>query len=207
MGTGELDGNGFRCRKGRNNPPCSADAVAHLIQVNERARLQAGHVCVQPLDGVLGCQRRGPSLPLPDGLERAQVGTITTSEQCLLFRCRGNRHSGGMPRHAALTRRYADLGDDEPVGSFRGGMRWGRTPFSNATLPWVTLWIYPTGVELGCTFRWWLTPFVPGWLARYEELAAVQSVGRLDPDGSESAKAPFEARGIRARGRMSLRPS
>lgn len=53
------------------------------------------------------------------------------------------------------------------------------------------------GVELGCTFRWWLTPFVPGWLARYDELAAIQSVGRTDPDGSESAKAPFQARGVR----------
>ena len=109
-------------------------------------------------------------------------------------------HAATMPRHAAFTRRSADLGDDQSVGSFRGGMRWGRTPFSNATLPWATLWIYPTGVELGSTSRWWLTPSVAGWLARYEELAAIQSVGRPDPDGSEVPR-PRSRRGASGSGR------
>jgi S-methylmethionine-dependent homocysteine/selenocysteine methylase len=32
---------------------CSADAVAHPIRVNQRARVQAEHDCVQPLDLLL----------------------------------------------------------------------------------------------------------------------------------------------------------
>ncbi len=75
-------------------------------------------------------------------------------------------------------------------------MRHGRTGIGNWSYPLIMLWIYSTGVELGSTYRW-LSPSVPVWLARYEELAVVHAVGRPDPDGSDSAKGPIQARGVR----------
>lgn len=93
-------------------------------------------------------------------------------------------------------RRDADLGDEVPLCTFRGGMRYGATGIANWTHPLVTLVVYPSGVELRSTSRW-LQVLVPVWRARYEELSVVQSVGRADPDGTHSARAPVQARGIR----------
>lgn len=75
-------------------------------------------------------------------------------------------------------------------------MRYGLTGVASWSHPLVTLAVYPTGVELHSTFSW-LRFLVPVWRARYDELAVVQSVGRGDPDRSDSAKAPAQARGVR----------
>jgi hypothetical protein len=93
-------------------------------------------------------------------------------------------------------RRDADLDGGASLHTFRGGMRYGSTGIANWTHPLVTLAVYPAGVELRSTFRW-LQVLVPVWRARYEELSVVQSVGRADPDGSDSARAPVQARGVR----------
>lgn len=104
----------------------------------------------------------------------------------------------GDPRfwRVPVIRRDAALGDAAPLHTFRGGVRSGRTGIGNIGYPFVTLAIYRSGIELRSTYSW-LRALVPLWRARYEDLSVVESVGRPDRDGSESAKAPIQARGVR----------
>jgi hypothetical protein len=105
------------------------------------------------------------------------------------------RHPGEMQRVAAMTRRYAGLGDVQPTSSFRGGMRCGRPGLANWTSPLVTLWIYPTGGELGPRTDGCPRRFRTGWPALRNSPSSKRTV-EPDPDGSDSASAPVQARGV-----------
>jgi hypothetical protein len=95
-----------------------------------------------------------------------------------------------------MIRRDAVIDEGAPLHRFRGRMMYGRKGFRSTTYLFVTLVVYGSGIELRSTYSW-LSRIVPIWRARYEELSVVQSVGRPDPDGGESAKAPLQARGVR----------
>jgi hypothetical protein len=110
--------------------------------------------------------------------------------------CRANCARDPPFQRVSLIRRDAALDDGVPFHTFRGGVRSGRTGIGNVGYPFVTLAIYRSGIELRSTYSW-LRALVPVWRAQYEDLSIVESVGRPDPDGSESAKAPIQARGIR----------
>jgi hypothetical protein len=86
----------------------------------------------------------------------------------------------------------SSLEESTPLQTFRGGFRHG---ISQATPPLITLAIYESGIELRSTFRW-LSIFPP-WRARYEDLSVIEAVGRPDADGTDSARAPAQVRGIR----------
>ena len=103
-----------------------------------------------------------------------------------------------MPR--VPIRRDADLGSGQPLTSFRGGMRHGVTGLGNFTYPFATLDIHPTGIEIRATYRW-MRPLFKVWRARYDEIAAVQSIGYDDSDPENTlpitAGRGFPIRGVR----------
>jgi len=94
-----------------------------------------------------------------------------------------------------MLRADSSLDESTPIQTFRGGIRHGRTGIVNITYPLITLAVFPSGIELRSTFR--CLPIFPAWRARYEDLSVIEAVGRPDADGTDSARAPIQARGIR----------
>jgi hypothetical protein len=72
----------------------------------------------------------------------------------------------------------------EPLQTFIGGMRvplWGRNVLGgwNVTFPFVRLTLFSEGLRVSASVPF-LSPLVPKWEARYEELVEIAAVGKID---------------------------
>jgi len=86
-------------------------------------------------------------------------------------------------KNPLFVRRDANLGDDDLVASFVGGMRYGSMGGVNWGYPMITLDMFESGLELRSTF-YFLGFLVPVWRVRYDEISAIHWLGRPSPDSS-----------------------
>lgn len=92
-------------------------------------------------------------------------------------------HNVSRTRGPLFVRRAADFDDTVLMQSFRGGMRYGSTGIANWSYPLVTMDVYQSGLELRPTYSF-LRFLVPTWRARYDEISAIDWLGRSTSDSS-----------------------